>query len=337
MSQATLSMRRVEPADTPAFDAYPDRMIYHTREWMGFIAETQDAEPVVAEVKDGGAVVGLFHGLIFRRYGLRLFGSPFPGWTTMYMGFNLDEGVARHAAVKAAADFVHRELGCVHMELVDRNITAEMASEIGFRYDFVDSYETDLTQSEDEIFGSMRSACRRCIRKAEKSGVQIEEGGDEQFADQYYHQLEDVFLKQGLVPTYGVDRVRALIKWLYPTGNLLLLRARDPEGNCIATGIYPGMNKTAQFWGNASYRASQGFRPNEALHWHAMRYWKKRGAHVFDWGGGGTYKEKYGCARLEVPRLMIPKYEALLRLRDASKRLVESRQRFLGRMASKRQ
>lgn len=311
-------------------------MVYQTPEWMGFIAETQGAEPVLAEVADGSSVVGYFHGLIFRQYGLRLFGSPFPGWTTMYMGFNLDPGVPRDSLVEVAAAFVHHELGCAHMELVDRRLTAEAASGLGLRYDFVDSYETDLRQTEDEIFGSMKSACRRCIRKAEKSGVQIEEGNDERFAEEYYDQLKDVFQKQGLVPTYGIDRVRALIKWLYPTGNLLLLRARDAEGNCIATGIYPGMNRTSQFWGNASYRRSQGLRPNEALHWHAMRYWKDRGAHVFDWGGGGTYKEKYGCTRLQVPRLMIPKYEILLRLRDASKRLFESRQRILGKLASGR-
>jgi hypothetical protein len=219
------------------------------------------------------------------------------------------------------------------MELVDRHLTEEAASQLGFRYGFVDTYETDLRQSEDEIFAGMNSACRRCIRKAEKSGVQIEEAADDQFADEYFEQLEDVFLKQDLVPTYGVDRVRALIKWLQPTGNLLLLRARDPEGNCIATGIYPGMNTTAQFWGNASYRASQILRPNEALHWHAMLYWKERGAQVFDWGGGGTYKEKYGCTPLQVPRLMIPKYGFLLRLRDASKRVVEGRQRILGKIA----
>ena len=163
-------MRRIEDADSadgpfPPGD-YPDRMIYHTREWMGFLAQTQDAEPVLAEVSDGRSVVGRFHGLIFKRYGLRLFGSPFPGWTTMYMGFNLREGVPRKELVRVVADFVHRELGCVHMELVDRHLTPGAAAALGIRHDFVDTYETDLKQTEDEIFASMKSACRRCIRKA---------------------------------------------------------------------------------------------------------------------------------------------------------------------------
>ncbi len=71
------------------------------------------------------------------------------------------------------------------------------------------SYRTDLTKSEDELFNGMDSACRRCVRKAEKSGVVIEEAHDPAFANEYYEQLKDVFSKQGLVPTYDLERVRA--------------------------------------------------------------------------------------------------------------------------------
>ena len=80
----------------------------------------------------------------------------------------------------------------------------------------------------------------------------VEEAQDLAFADDYYAQLKDVFAKQSLVPTYEVERVRELIKNLLPTGMLLLLRARDQEGNCIATGIFPAMNKTMYFRGGAS-------------------------------------------------------------------------------------
>ena len=42
-----------------------------------------------------------------------------------------------------------------------------------------------------------------------------------------------------------VERVRALIKHVYPTGTLLMLRARNAEGQCIATGLYAALNRTA--------------------------------------------------------------------------------------------
>src|SRR6202023_4090581 len=90
-------------------------------------------------------------------------------------------------------------------------------------------------------------------------------------------QLQDVFAKQSLVPTYSVERVRALVRNVEPGGNVLLIRARDPEGKCIATGIYPGFNQIAEFWGNASFRAYQSLRPNEHSPWNAPRSWKTRG------------------------------------------------------------
>ena len=105
-------------------------------------------------------------------------------------------------------------------------------------------------------------------------------------------QLKNVFGKQGLVPLYDLARVHKLIKHLRPTGRLLLLRVRNAEGRSIATGIYPAMNRLSHVWGNASYQKDQGVRPNESLHWYAMRYWKSRGLRWHDWGGGGEYKKR---------------------------------------------
>jgi lipid II:glycine glycyltransferase (peptidoglycan interpeptide bridge formation enzyme) len=115
-----------------------------------------------------------------------------------------------------------------------------------------------------------------------------------------------------------------------PTGNVLLIRARDPEGKCIATGIYPGYNHIAEFWGNASFRAYQNLRPNEACHWYAMRYWKQRGAAIFDWGGEGTYKEKYGCVPYRVPWFTKSRYQIVGKLRNQARNMFARKQKFLG-------
>jgi Acetyltransferase (GNAT) domain len=321
------------PPAGSGLESLPDRTIYQTPEWIAFLAETQGATPVYAELRDGSSVLGHLTGLTFSRFGLRIFGSPFPGWTTMYMGFNLRAEVPRSVALAAAPPFVFGDLGCAHFELADRYLSLEDAGDL--ENGFVESYETDLKQSEDEIFASMESACRRCIRKAEKSGVVIEEAADENFAGEYYEQLKDVFLKQGLVPTYDIERVRSLIRHLLPTGRLLLLRARDPDGACIGTGIYPGMNRIAQFWGNASFRASQNLRPNEALHWYAMRYWKKQGVEFFDWGGGGEYKEKYGCRKILTPWFHKSRFRIIKQLRDEAQRMFSLKQRFEGWLRSR--
>jgi len=320
----------LKTADWKRLDAFADRTVFQTREWLQFVAESQKATPVLAELRNGPDVLGYFTGLTFSKFGLKVLGSSFPGWTTPYIGFNLNPGVSRHDALAALEKFAWNDLKCLHLEVSDPHFTLEDAAGLGFTAEHYGSYRTDLTKSEEELFNGMESACRRCIRKAEKSGVKIEETRDLAFADEYYEQLKDVFAKQNLVPTYSVERVRSLVKNLAPTGNLLLLRVRDPEGKCIATGIYPGYNKIAEFWGNASFRAYQNLRPNEACHWYAMKYWKQRGVAIFDWGGEGTYKEKYGCAPHRVPWFTKSRYQIVGKLRNQARDLFARKQKFLG-------
>lgn len=322
-------------ADWAALDGFADRTVFQTREWLSFIAETQQAVPVVAELREQGKLLGYFSGLTVTRFGVKILGSSFPGWTTPYIGFNLVPGASRTAALAAVEKMAWENLKCLHMEVSDPFFGDNDGEELGFARQFYTSYRTDLTKSEDALFNSMDSACRRCVRKAEKSGVVIEEAQDAGFADEYYEQLKDVFAKQSLLPTYDVHRVRSLVKHMQPTGRVLLVRARDPEGKCIASGIFPGFNKIVEFWGNASFRSSQNLRPNEALQWYVMRYWKRRGAEIYDWGGEGTYKEKYGCKAHQVPWLTKSRFQFISRLRNEAKEMFARKQRMLGWLRTK--
>lgn len=319
-----------ESANWARLDSFADRTIFQTEAWVRFVSQSQNATPVLAELLDAGRVVGYFTGLTFTKFGVKVLGSSFPGWTTPYMGFNLAEKVSRAEALKALEAAAWEKLKCMHMEVSDPYFIPEDGRSLGFKCDAYVSYRTDLTKPEDEIFNAMDSACRRCIRKAEKSGVTIEEAHDTDFADEYYAQLKDVFAKQGLVPTYKIERVRTLIKHLLPTRRLLLVRARDSDGKCIATGIFPGFNQIAEFWGNASFRSSQILRPNEYIQWYVMRYWKKRGVSIYDWGGEGEYKEKYGCVPHSVPWFTKSRYKLVSKLRDEARKMFERKQRFLG-------
>jgi hypothetical protein len=296
----TLDRVPLDRVDWPRLDASPDRVLFQTRPWLEFLERTQGAEPVVAELSDGG---GWFTGAIVKKAGVRILGSPFPGWTTAFMGFNLADGVSRREAVQALTRFAFKELGCLHLELRDRNLALDDVAGLGFGSSDAMTFLLDVSAEEDELFQRWDSSARRAFRKSEKSGVTVEEASGVDFADEYYTQLLDVFAKQELTPGYGVERVRELIRSLEPTGNVMLLRARDAEGTSIATAVFPGFNGVAYFWGGASYREHQILRPNEAVFWNAMRMWKARGGHTLDLAGGGDYKKKYGPTELHVPFL----------------------------------
>ncbi len=325
-----LSLSRVDPAKAPTLELFKDHTIFQTFQWLQFISSTQNAEPIVAVLKDGNQTVGRFTGLIVRKYGLRILGSPFAGWTTSYMGFNLKPFVSRIDAFLALEDFAFSDLKCAHFEVMDRHLSVEDAQRLGHPYSVHPGFEIDLTKDEDELFSGMKPACRRCIRKATKSGVEIEEAKDLSFVDDYYAQLLDVFAKQKLVPTYSKERVQALVEHLLPTGRLLLLRARNVEGTCIATGIFPATENTMYFWGGASWRPYQILRPNEAIQWFAMRYWKARGVTRYDMGGGGGYKRKYGGNKIGVPWVRKSKFQIHGYLRNRAKNLSRFKRRVYG-------
>jgi CelD/BcsL family acetyltransferase involved in cellulose biosynthesis len=298
------------------FDTKQTGTIYQTPAWLAFLSRTQHGELVVGALKEGRKRIGYFTGLIVRKFGLRILGSPFPGWSTDYMGLTLSAGADRRQAVQALIKFAFQELGCVHLEMMDRNLTVSDLDGLAVQYRVYRGFEIDLTRDEDELFSNMTSACRRCVRKAEKEGVFIEEAHDLEFADEYYAQLKDVFAKQSLVPTYDIERVRQLITHVHPTGHLLLLRARDRCGRCIATGIFPHMNGVMYFWGGASWRHHQLLRPNEAIQWQAIMIGRQMDLHTYDMGGGGEYKRKYGGSEIEVPWFRKSKYPWLRYLRD---------------------
>jgi hypothetical protein len=320
----------LEKVDWKHLDSFDDRSVYQTEPWLRFLQKTQNCEPVVASVKNGGATLGYFTGCVFRRFGLRMLGSPFPGWTTSYMGFNLQPGAPRLDAVRGLAEFAFDTLGCVHFELMDRQLGVEDTDRLPCHTSRFVGYEIDLTLSEDELFRNMDSDYRRCTRNAERNGVYVEECSDPAFVDEYYVQLRDVFAKQRLVPTYSLERVRAMYSYLQPSGMLLALRARDNEGKCIATGIFLGVGNTAYFWGGASWRQYQILRPNHAIQWYAMRYWKRNGFSRYDMGGGGRYKANFGGRSILVPWLRMSKYPIFEKPRQLYKSFRRKAQQALG-------
>lgn len=331
----TLEKIPYESVPHEELDRFADRNIHQTPAWLDFIAETQDAEPVVAEVRQNGSVVGYFTGLIVHKFGFSILGSPFPGWSTTYMGFNLQPDVSRSEALEALLEFAFNRMKYHHVEFMDRGLTVEDVERMDLEYYNFHGFEIDLTLGEDEIFHNMKHQCRNCIRKAEKSGVVVEEADDDDFAQEYYDQIKHVYeVKENTVP-FGPDRIQRLIELLRPTGRLLLLRARNVDGLCIATGLFPAMNRTAFAWGQASLREYSKVRPNEAMFWHAIRYWKANGMELFDMVGSGEYKKKYGGRPIEVPWLRKSRSPRIAFLRTTAENVVRGGNRAIGKMRAR--
>ncbi|MDX6267131.1 MAG: hypothetical protein QOD70_1871, partial [Frankiales bacterium] len=329
-----LTLRRVPPAevDWEVLDRFPDRLIFQRRPWLAFLEECHSAEPVIAELCRNGQRCGWFTGLMTRHLGLRVLGAPRPGWATPYLGFNLENGISRREAVGALPEFAFRELGCVHLEVCDRWFVPADVVGLGGRRSEMKTFVVDLRPELDEIRARMTSGTRQNLRKGQRSGIVVEDAEPKGFAEEYHGQLRDVFAKQGLVPSYSAARVQSLIRNLHPTGDLQLIRVRAPSGESIATALVLGAGRSAYFWGGASWRIHQHFRPNEALFWHAFETWRSRGAQEFDFGGGGTYKLKYGATEIPIHQLRWSRWPGIEAARGLVKASSTARQRAIGSM-----
>jgi hypothetical protein len=140
--------------------------------------------------------------------------------------------------------------------------------------------------------------------------------------------LIEVFRNKGLKPTYDRERVPALIRHLRPTGNLVLLRAVEPDGTCASTLITLGFNGQSYIWGGSSQRNLNVPHRNEALIWHAMRHWKARGMTTFEMGGGGEYKRRYGGEEICTPWARKSRYPGMEHLRRGARKALTYRQRL---------
>src|SRR5712692_8712153 len=64
-------------ADWKHLDSFDDRTVFQTREWLQFVSDSQNATPVLAELRDGNEVLGYFTGLTFSKLALRSWAALF--------------------------------------------------------------------------------------------------------------------------------------------------------------------------------------------------------------------------------------------------------------------
>lgn len=186
---------------------YPDAEVYHSPQWLAYLAATQGAEPVVAQIRSDGRAVGHFVGAIVRRFGFKMLGSPMPGWATQHMGFLLESSVDKRAVAEAVLRFAFREHHCVHVELGSRSLTAQDMIGSSYVADQGATYLVDLDASEEEILARMNGRTRTYVRRAARTGLTAEVATDLAFADEYHDQLCEVFARQGLVPTLSLIHI----------------------------------------------------------------------------------------------------------------------------------
>jgi len=308
------------------YNSFPKKSVLTTYNWIKFVMEDSRAEPFILKVYRDGSFLGYFNSLKVNKFGIKIIASPFPGWSTPYMGFDFKDEVHKWEVVPELIEYVKKTEKVDFFQITDRDITFKEAEALKAKYCYflesADTLELRVDADDKQLYKNMKTDCRNFINQFERRGATIEfvEPNDE-FAEDFYNQLLDVFAKQKLVPTYGVEKVKRLLKHLAVNDSVLCLRVRDPKGLSIATSIFPGFNKKFFFWGGASLRSYHNYRPNEYMIYTAMKYWRNRGCEVFDMVGIRPYKKKFGSWEVHYPIIIAPRYKILYYLKNFAAKL----------------
>ncbi len=312
----------LEELDNLEYANFGDKLIFQTLPWIRFILETQKVEIVLLRITKDGEFIGYFTGFVFSRFGVKIIGSPFNGWTTCYMGFNVVDNVSRAEIIDPLWKFVIKAYGCKYLEITDRFMTFEETQAVGLFTTSHTTYVKDLRQGGEAIFNSFSATCKNQIRRAGKNGASlIERVPDDSFAELYYSQLVKVFGYQGLKPTYDAERVRKLLQNLKGLdASIRCTEARNPEGLSIGTCITLAYNSTCYLWGLAIVREEKYFQA-DYLVWDSFLYWQGKGCISYDLVGLRQYKEKFHPDLVEIPCVICSKSKILIGAKNVAKRI----------------
>ena len=316
----------IEEVNDAEFYKYSKKSVLTSLEWLAFIREDSKVSPIVIEILENDKIIGYFSAFETKKFGINIIGSPFPGWSTPYMGLDIEGSKKKVDVIPELVNYLKKTYKALYIQITDREISFEDAERLsslaGYSVGKVGTLELNIDMDDEHLYKQMKTDCRNFIKQFERRGAQIVVSvPDDDFASEYYKQLEDVFAKQKLVPTYGVEKVKCLLRNLSVNNRILCLKVLSPDGKCIATGIFPGYNHKMFFWGGASYREYQQYRPNEYMIYSAMRYWRDHGCSVFDMVGIRKYKMKFGSSEVYYPTIVIAKYNMLIKLKKIASRL----------------
>ncbi|MBF7097335.1 GNAT family N-acetyltransferase [Alkalibacter mobilis] len=311
----------IEKINIEEYYNFDTKSVFTSVEWLRFLEEDNDGEIVVLRITEDGKLIGYFSGLIIKKFGIKIFGSPFKGWSTRYMSYDLYDNTLIKDLLEPTVKYIFKSTGCLYIEIVDKNLGPEDMEYIKYETQLVTTLEIPINKSDEEILAGVKRNCRQFIHQFENRGAtaEISEPNDE-FAREMYSQICEVFAKQNLVPTFSLKKIELMLKHLGETDMVVCVTARNPEGVPIGCYIGCGMNKKCFGWCIGSRKEYLWYRPNEYLFWYGLRYCRGHGRESYDFSGVAEYKYKWNPNEVAYLRIMVGKYPFLISLRNTAKK-----------------
>jgi len=140
----------------------------------------------------------------------------------------------------------------------------------------------DLAPEPEAMLARMRSPVRRAIRNGTRRGVTVRACGEEGLS-QFGELLRLTSARQGFRP-YPLDYYREILR-AFAEGERARLFLVEHEGRLLSASLIVAYADTAVYKMGAWSGESAPARPNEMLHWTAMKWARERGYRFYDFDG----------------------------------------------------
>ncbi len=319
---------------------FENHRVSHTSAWLRSLEKTFNGKLLFLIFERNGEKVAYMPGMIVKIGLLKLFGSPLPGWQTVSMGPVFDEKqVSASELIEPLAAFLERKYGIHHIEITSGDLDAAIMEKSGFRGKPEYTFKMPLFPGEENrVLKGMKSSARRNITRGKELGLRVNFRDDEEFVDEIYDQIQEVFVRGGNTVPFSKTRVLEYFRNMKEKETLLAISVDLPDWDIsIATGLFTIENKELVLF-TWTHRAEHGkYRPTELMTWTAMQKAMEMGCTSFDLAGRGDFKAKFGAKMNgDKTRWVRSRYRWLTVARDLTEKVYRFQQSIRGKIAKRK-
>jgi len=276
---------------------FNDSKVYHLYEWGNLLNEVHGHKLVYLEKDDNIFPLVYMRSILF---GNRLISLPFADYGGLCANdesadFLIEE--AEDTAKKMGVDFIEiRSPDKKYHDIFQKH---------GFvRRDDYFTYILELNKNIDELWDSIGKKNRNMIRKAEKSGIEIEELHDRSDVKIFYYLYLKTMKKLGS-PPQPLNFFEKI--WDYFHEENLIIILSKYEGKYIAGSLYFVHKDTIHHSYNCSLEDFLRFGQNNFMQWYIIKWGCERGFKYLDFGrtrenaGNDLFKRRWGVKQVEMP------------------------------------
>mgnify|MGYP003578671967 CR=1 FL=1 len=319
---------------------FDNHRVFHTTDWIGSLEDSSKGRPLFLVYEKKGEIVGCLPGLLTRVGPIRVFGSPLPGWQTRSMGPAFDEKEITTTEMTALLiPFLEKQYGVHHIEIMSHTLDQEFMNDFGFRGEPRPVFRVPLYPGdEDRVLKNMKANARQKVKRGVKLGLITRFTYSENFVDEIYDQLVEVYARGGNTIPFNKQRVEAFFRHMKEAGDLLAIGVYLPDSDiCIATGLFTVENKELILWAWTTRTKYRQYNPTELMTWTVMQKAMEMGCIVFQIGGGSDFKTKFGAyPDLSKIRWVRSRYKWLTGARDIAEKCYRWQQAVRGHLARRR-